>query len=105
MTIEYAMYRGDEFIDIGTIDELADKYYKKRELLAYLSKESTHEKMKNDDTQLLLYKIGNKDGEQNMKTIEIPIGTRGSRQEFEFTYNKIFLEFCGLINTNSNISA
>ena len=40
-----------------------------------------------------------------MKTIEIPIGTRGSRQEFEFTYNKIFLEFCGLINTNSNISA
>lgn len=63
MTIEYAMYRGDEFIDIGTIDELADKYYKKRELLAYLSKESTHEKMKNDDTQLLLYKIGNKKGE------------------------------------------
>lgn len=46
-----------------------------------------------------------KDGEQNMKTIEIPIGTRDSRQEFEFTYNKIFLEFCGLINTNSNISA
>lgn len=40
-----------------------------------------------------------------MKTIEIPIGTRDSRQEFEFTYNKIFLEFCGLINTNSNISA
>lgn len=65
MTIEYAMYRGDEFIDIGTIDELADKYYKKRELLAYLSKESTHEKMKNDDTQLLLYKIGNKKGEKN----------------------------------------
>lgn len=55
MAIEYAMYRGDEFIDIGTIDELADKYYKKRELLAYLSKESTHEEMKNDDTQLLLY--------------------------------------------------
>lgn len=65
MTIEYAMYRGDEFIDIGTIDELADKYYKKRELLAYLSKESTHEKMENDDTQLLLYKIGNKKGEKN----------------------------------------
>lgn len=44
MAIEYAMYRGDEFIDIGTIDELADKYYKRRELLAYLSKESTHDK-------------------------------------------------------------
>lgn len=40
-----------------------------------------------------------------MKTIEIPIGTRSSRQEFEFTYNKVFLEFCGLINTNSNIRA
>ena len=65
MAIEYAMYRGDEFIDIGTIDELADKYYKRRELLAYLSKESTHEEMKNDDTQLLLYKIGNKKGEKN----------------------------------------
>ena len=35
MTIEYAMYRGDEFIDIGTIDELADKYYKKRENSLY----------------------------------------------------------------------
>lgn len=62
---EYAMYRGDQFIDLGTIDDLADKYYKSRDLLIYLSKESTHEKLKNKNDELLLFKIGKVKGENN----------------------------------------
>ena len=28
--VEYAMYKGDKFIDLGTIDYLAKKYHKKK---------------------------------------------------------------------------
>lgn len=30
---EYAMYRGDQFIDLGTVAYLAEKYHKKKEKL------------------------------------------------------------------------
>lgn len=33
---EYAMYKGDKFIDLGTIDYLAKKYHKTEKLIKYL---------------------------------------------------------------------
>lgn len=56
LTGDYAMYRGDKFIDLGTLDELSSKYHKPRERLRYLSVKSVHERYKNGEA-LLLYKI------------------------------------------------
>lgn len=33
---EYALYKGDKFIDLGTITYLANKYHKKKETLLAL---------------------------------------------------------------------
>ena len=50
---EYALYKGDKFIDLGTIDYLAKKYHKKKETLKYLSYPSAHKRGR----KTLLYKI------------------------------------------------
>lgn len=50
---EYALYKGDKFIDLGTIDYLAKKYHKKKETLKYLTYPSTHKRGR----KTLLYKI------------------------------------------------
>ena len=49
---EYAMYKADKFIDLGTIDYLAKKYHKKK-TLKYLTYPSTHKRGR----KTLLYKI------------------------------------------------
>lgn len=52
---EYAMYKGDKFIDLGTIDCLAKKYHKKKESLRFLATPCAHKRsVKN---RLLLYRI------------------------------------------------
>ena len=33
--VEYALYKGDKFIDLGTIDYLAKKYHKKQNMEDY----------------------------------------------------------------------
>ena len=50
---EYAMYRGDQFIDLGTITYLAEKYHKTKKSLKYLTYPSTHK----SGRKTLLYKI------------------------------------------------
>ena len=50
---EYALYKGDKFIDLGTIDYLAKKYHKKKETLKYLTYPSTHKRGR----KTLFYKI------------------------------------------------
>ena len=41
---EYAMYKGDKFIDLGTIAYLANKYHKTEKLIKYLTLPSVHKK-------------------------------------------------------------
>lgn len=36
--VEYAMYKGEEFIDLGTAEELSKKYNIKRESIYYMAK-------------------------------------------------------------------
>lgn len=50
---EYAMYKGDRFIDLGTVTYLAEKYHKKKKNLKYLTYPSTHK----GGHKTLLYKI------------------------------------------------
>lgn len=50
---EYAMYRGDEFVDLGTLEYLAKKYNKKVDSLKWLSYPSAHKRRK----KTLLYRI------------------------------------------------
>ena len=54
---EYALYKGDKFIDLGTIDYLAKKYNKKKETLKYLSYPSAH-----DSSQKNIGRIASRDG-------------------------------------------
>lgn len=43
---EYAMYKGDEFIDIGTAEELAKKYNMKVTSVYYMAKKVYKEMVK-----------------------------------------------------------
>lgn len=52
---EYAMYKGDRFIDLGTIAYLANKYHKTKKLIKYLALPSVHKK--SHGNMLLVYKI------------------------------------------------
>lgn len=52
---EYALYKGDKFIDLGTIAYLANKYHKTEKLIKYLTLPSVHKK--SHGNMLLVYKI------------------------------------------------
>ena len=52
---EYAMYKGDKFIDLGTIDYLAKKYHRTEKSIKYLALPSVHKK--SHGNMLLVYKI------------------------------------------------
>ena len=52
---EYAMYKGDRFIDLGTLTYLAEKYHKKQKTLKFLATPSAHKRSTNKS--LLLYRI------------------------------------------------
>lgn len=54
---EYAMYRGDRFIDLGTVTYLAEKYHKKKKSLKFLATPSAHKR--STKNSLLLYRIEN----------------------------------------------
>uniref|UniRef100_UPI003F555B87 integrase n=1 Tax=Lactobacillus acidophilus TaxID=1579 RepID=UPI003F555B87 len=52
---DYAMYKGDKFIDLGTIDYLTKKYHKKKKSLKFLATPSAHKRSAKN--RLLLYRI------------------------------------------------
>lgn len=52
---EYAMYKGDKFIDLGTLTYLAEKYHKKKKSLKFLATPSAHKRSAKN--RLLLYRI------------------------------------------------
>ena len=52
---EYAMYKGDRFIDLGTLTYLAEKYHKKQKTLKFLATPSAHKR--GSQKSLLLYRI------------------------------------------------
>ena len=51
----YAIYRGDEFIDVGTLVELSERTGIKRETLRWYSYPSSHKRDKGN--KFLVYKI------------------------------------------------
>lgn len=51
----YALYRGDEFIDVGTADELAERHGIKPESVRWMSTPSYHKR--GYEGRLLSYKI------------------------------------------------
>ena len=56
---EYAMYRGYQFIDLGTVAYLAEKYHKKKKSLKILATPSAHKRSAKNS--LLLYRIENEE--------------------------------------------
>lgn len=52
---EYAMYKGEQFVDLGTLKYLAQKYHKNETSLLFLSYPTAHKRSKGN--KLLLYEI------------------------------------------------
>lgn len=52
---DYAMYKGDRFIDLGTLTYLAEKYHKRQKTLKFLATPSAHKR--GSQKSLLLYRI------------------------------------------------
>lgn len=52
---EYAMYRGEEFLDVGTLPYLATKWHKSIDNLRWLSYPTAHRRAKS--RRILLYKL------------------------------------------------
>ena len=52
---DYAMYKGDHFIDLGTLTYLADNYHKRKKTLKFLATPSAHKR--SSQKSLLLYRI------------------------------------------------
>lgn len=52
---DYAMYKGDKFIDLGTLQHLSKKYHKSIKNLKVMTKPSQHKL--DHGKRLLLYKI------------------------------------------------
>lgn len=55
MRVIYALYKGDEFIDLGTINELSAKHKMTKRYLRYLTSPRAHRMSKGNKT--LLYRI------------------------------------------------
>lgn len=53
----YGVYRGDDFIDTGTLDELAVRLNKKASTLYFYSTNTYHNRRKNSNKSLVLFKI------------------------------------------------
>lgn len=51
----FAMYKGDKYVDGGTIVELAKKYHRTINQMIYLTYPTTHKRAK--DNRLLLYEV------------------------------------------------
>lgn len=51
----YALYRGEEFVDVGTADELAERHGIKPESVRFMSTPSFHKH--GTDEKLMAYKI------------------------------------------------
>ena len=56
---DYAMYKGDKFIDLGTLTYLAEKYHKRQKTLKFLATPSAHKRSAKNS--LLLYRIENEE--------------------------------------------
>ena len=55
---EYALYKGDEFIDLGTIEEIAKRLKVAPKTVRYFSTPAYKRKGKNDKNRKVLIKIG-----------------------------------------------
>ena len=94
---DYAMYKGDKFIDIDTIPNLAEKYHKTESALKSLSYPSAHKK--SHGNSLLLYEI--KDDEQNeinqrnvtSKKFDLKLGAATTPHELSTIFQYSFMHY------------
>lgn len=59
----YAVYRGDEFIDLGTLEELSKSLGILKRTLQFMKSPSYKKRMKNYEKFMIIYKI-EEDGER-----------------------------------------
>ena len=103
---DYAMYKGDKFIDIDTIPNLAKKYHKTESALKSLSYPSAHKK--SHGNSLLLYKI--EDDEQNdinqrnvtSKKFDLKLGAATTPHELSTVFQYSFMRYSLGVNYDSS---
>lgn len=103
---DYAMYRGDQFIDIDTIPNLAEKYHKTESELKSLSYPSAHKK--SHGNSLLLYEI--EDDEQNdinqrnatSKKFDLKLGATTTPHELSTVFQYSFMRYSLGVNYDSS---
>ena len=102
---DYAMYKGDKFIDIDTISHLAEKYHKTESALKSLSYPSAHKK--SHGNRLLLYEI--EDDEQNdinqrnvtSKKFDLKLGAVTTPHELSTVFQYSFMRYSLGVNYDS----
>ena len=102
---DYAMYKGDKFIDIDTISNLAEKYHKTESALKSLSYPSAHKK--SHGNRLLLYEI--EDDEQNdinqrnvtSKKFDLKLGAVTTPHELSTVFQYSFMRYSLGVNYDS----
>lgn len=102
---DYAMYKGDKFIDIDTIPNLAKKYHKTESALKFLSYPSAHKR--SHGNSLLLYEI--EDDEQNdinqrnvtSKKFDLKLGAVTTPHELSIVFQYSFMRYSLGVNYDS----
>lgn len=59
----YAMYRGDKFIDLGTLDELSKKFNVKKKTIGFYCSPSYQKRKKDYDKSIVVIRL-EKENEQ-----------------------------------------
>ena len=102
---DYAMYKGDSFVDLGTLTYLAEKYHKTESALKYLSYPSAHKR--SHGNSLLLYEI--EDDEQNdinqrnvtSKKLDLKLGATTTPHELSTVFQYSFMRYSLGVNYDS----
>ena len=102
---DYAMYKGDSFVDLGTLTYLAEKYHKTESALKYLSYPSAHKR--SHGNSLLLYEI--EDDEQNdinqrnvtSKKFDLKLGAATTPHELSTVFQYSFMRYSLGVNYDS----
>ena len=59
----HAVYRGDEFVDLGTLEELSQRLNMTRKFLQWLKSPTAHKRINGDRNGLIVIKIEEDEGE------------------------------------------
>jgi hypothetical protein len=61
----HAIYSGDNFLDLGTLEELSERFNMKRKTLQWLKSPTAHKRMTGERNGMIVIEIEDDEGEIN----------------------------------------